>query len=280
MSGISGESSASEQSVPRRAALAQGFTLAELLVVIAILGVLFAVVVSALARAKVSAQRIVCMNNVKQWVSAAHLYAQENEDFLPREAGVDGINSWEVTASSTNRDVWYNALAETMLIVPMAQYAQTPSWQQDFYVSGKIFHCPRARFAAVAATYPNFSLAMNSKLMREFEATPTGGARAPRSCKLVEVKAPDRTALFLDGGVAEEERLCAYQAPFTGQPKAFANQFPGRHNQGGNIGFADGHVRTLRGKDVVDMNPTSVYRGRAIFPPGEVVWRDDPRLVP
>jgi prepilin-type processing-associated H-X9-DG protein/prepilin-type N-terminal cleavage/methylation domain-containing protein len=258
----------------------RAFTLLELLVVCGILAVLFAFVVSAVARAKIAAHRIVCMNNLKQWASAAHLYANENEDYLPREAAVDGINSWEMTAASTNRDVWYNALAETMAITPMAQYAQTPSWQQDFYASGKLFHCPRARFAPVAATYPNFSLAMNSKLMRDFEASPTSGGIGARSCKLGEIKAPDRTALFLDGGVPDEERLCAYQAPFTGQPKAFASQFPGRHNHGGNIAFADGHVRTMAGKDVVEMNPTSVHRGRAIFPPVEVVWRHDPSLVP
>jgi prepilin-type N-terminal cleavage/methylation domain-containing protein/prepilin-type processing-associated H-X9-DG protein len=258
-----------------------GFTLLELLVVSAILAVLFGLIVSAVARAKMSAQRIVCMNNLKQWAAATHVYANENDDLLPRESAVDGINSWEMTGSSTNHDVWYNALAETMLIMPMTQYAQTPSSQQDFYSDGRIFHCPRARFAPISATYPNFSLAMNSKLMRDFErADPTSAAVGSNSRRLSEMKAPDRTALFLDGGVPEEERLCSFQAPYTGQPKAFASQFPGRHNRGGNIAFVDGHVRTLPGKDVVDMDAASVFRGRAIFPYGEVVWRHDPTLVP
>jgi prepilin-type N-terminal cleavage/methylation domain-containing protein/prepilin-type processing-associated H-X9-DG protein len=260
---------------------ASGFTLLELLVVTAMVAILAAMVASALARARFAAHRIVCMNNLKQWSGGAHVYAQENDDFFPREAAVDGINSWEMTGASTNRDVWYNALADTMIITTMAQYAQTPSSQQDFYANGKIFHCPRARFAALAATYPNFSLAMNSKLMRDFEGTePTSSTVGTGRCRLGAVKAPDRTALFLDGGVPGEERLCPYQAPFTGQPKAFASQFPGRHNHGGNIAFVDGHVRTLAGKEVVEMNPASVHRGRAIFPPVEVVWRHDPALVP
>ena len=154
-----------------------GFTLVELLVVLAIMAVLFGLVASAVARAKMSAQRIVCLNNLKQWGTATHVYANENDDLLPRETAVDGINSWEMTGASTNRDVWYNALAETMLITPMEHYAQTPSSQQEFYLDGKIFHCPRARFAPISATYPNFSLAMNSKLMRDFERTdPTSAA--------------------------------------------------------------------------------------------------------
>jgi prepilin-type N-terminal cleavage/methylation domain-containing protein len=258
------------------------FTLIELLVVIAILVILAALITGGVSRAKMAAQRVVCMNNLKQWGYAAYLYAHDNDDNLPREAAVDGINSWEMTAYSTNRDVWYNALAETAGVPTMASHAQTPSSQQDFYAAGTIFHCPRARFSPVAATYPNFSLAINSKLMRDFEdrTSPTDGPSTNSwAGKLGEIKVPDRTALFLDNGIPGEERLCAFQLAYTGQPKAFASQFPGRHNRGGNILFAAGHVLTMPGKDVVDMNAGSVNRGRAIFP-GEVIWRHDPALVP
>jgi prepilin-type processing-associated H-X9-DG protein len=163
----------------------------------------------------------------------------------------------------------------------MAQYAQTPSSQQDFYSSGEVFHCPRARFSDIAATYPNFSLAINSKLMPDFEAKePTPSVFSSAGQKLADIKIPDRTALFLDNGIPGEERLCSYQTPYTGQPKAYASQFSGRHNRGGNIAFADGHVATLVGRDVVEMNPASIFRGRAIYPPNEVIWRHDPALVP
>jgi prepilin-type N-terminal cleavage/methylation domain-containing protein/prepilin-type processing-associated H-X9-DG protein len=257
------------------------FTLAELLVVIAIIAILATLLIGGVSRAKLAAQRVACMNNLKQWGYAAHLYAHENEDALPRESAVDGINSWEMTAYPTNSDVWYNSLAETAAVPAMAYYAQTPSSQQDFYANGKIFHCPGARFSPVSATYPNFSLAINSKLMRDFEdrTEPTAGARVNWAGKLGEIKVPDRTALFLDNGIPGEERLCSFQSAYTGQPKAFASQFPGRHNRGGNILFVDAHVLTLPGKNVVDMDATSVNRGRAIFP-GEVIWRHDPALVP
>src|SRR6266850_8133387 len=52
-----------------------GFTLVELLVVAAILGVLFALLLGSLARGKMAARRVACMSNLKQWGSAAHLYA-------------------------------------------------------------------------------------------------------------------------------------------------------------------------------------------------------------
>ncbi len=253
-----------------------GFTLLELLVVMAIVAILAAMVLGAVARAKPASQCVTCINHLKQWGYAAQLYANDHEDRLPREAALDGINTWEMTGASTNRDVWYNALPETAAITRMDQYSQTPSSQQAFYSAGKIFHCPRARFPEVSATYPIFSLAMNSKLMADYESFGEGAG----ICKLGSIKVPVKTALFLDNGIPGEQQLCPFQAPYTGAPKSFANQFPGRHSRGGNIAFCDAHVLTLAGTRVVDMEPTSIFRGRAIYPPTDVIWCADPAMVP
>ena len=257
------------------------FTLMELTVVIMIMVILAALILTGTAHAKMAAQRITCINNLKQWGCAAHLYAIDNADHLAREAAVDGINTWEMTGARTNRDVWYNALAEMAGIPTLAWYSQTPSSQQDFYSSGKMFHCPSARFTAVSATYPNFSLAMNSKLMRDFEERTEPGPPEEDlwGRKLGEIKVPDRTALFLDNGIPGEQRFCEFQSVYNGEPKAFANRFPARHGQAGNILFVTGRVQTMPCREVVDTDPASIYRGRALFP-GEVIWRHDPGLVP
>jgi prepilin-type N-terminal cleavage/methylation domain-containing protein len=64
--------------------LKTAFTLIELLVVIAIIGILAALLLSAVSSAKERAIRIKCLSNIKQFDLALLSYAQDNNERLPR----------------------------------------------------------------------------------------------------------------------------------------------------------------------------------------------------
>jgi prepilin-type N-terminal cleavage/methylation domain-containing protein len=93
----------------------QGFTLIELLVVIAIIGILSALILTAVSKAKNSASKVTDINNLRQIVIALQVYASDQNDAVPPPnwdnggfSGTQGTNTgWlyavDLSATGTNR---------------------------------------------------------------------------------------------------------------------------------------------------------------------------------
>ena len=83
----------------------RAFTLIELLVVIAVIAILASLLLPVLSNSKQTAQAASCLSNLKQWGFATQLFADENDDLLPKDGTPNGTSTSEG---------WYNDLPRTL----------------------------------------------------------------------------------------------------------------------------------------------------------------------
>jgi prepilin-type N-terminal cleavage/methylation domain-containing protein len=235
----------------------RGFTLIELLTVIATIAVLAALLLPILSKAKVKAQRTMCLSNLRQLGFAWVLYRDDNSDYLAES--YPGV-------ADDNPEVWVKGnMKKPNEATDLDLIRQGKLFQYN--QSAGIYHCAadRAQVTAGGKTVPTVrSYSMNCFMgARDPHGSPipsTAGAYVPFYAKYSEIPHPEQSWVLVE----EDERSINDGFFVTDPTGQIWFDFPAisaaRHNFSYVLNFADGHSAIWRVRDerskVVCLNKT------------------------
>jgi prepilin-type N-terminal cleavage/methylation domain-containing protein len=267
----------------------RGFTLIELLVVIAIIAILAAMLLPALAKAKVSAQGVQCMNNGNQMMKAWIMYAGDNNDKCVNNYGV---TQSEGAATDGKYNTWCSDVMD-WYAVANSEDTNTALLRLGLlgqYMAGSVqsYKCPADQYLSSAQTQAGYTARVRSYSMNDFLGLFSDGPDNtyqgknefntgwPQYLKTASIPQPANIYCFLDEH--PDSINDAYfdtgtqQAPSDATPTWDGSDVPASyHNAACGFAFTDGHSeihKWLNPKTVTPIDPSANDPVTSYTPPG------------
>jgi len=212
----------------------RGFTLIELLVVIAIIAILAAMLLPALNSAKNRAQMAYDLNNNRQILLGAHLYAGEFQEYMPQPGWLTSVACW-----AADKDIPLGPTAN--LTACEAKLADQLTWYRNgqlfpYVKTEKVLMCPAdktrdLKFFSRGEYLTSYT--WNGAVV----AYPARGATIPRAYKLNQFRADAILEWETD------ENRSEFFNDFANYPD---EGISGRHGKGAVVGLFGGGAERLR----------------------------------
>lgn len=199
----------------------RGFTLIELLVVITIISILLAILLPALAKARMSAEKVKCMTHLNQMYKCFACYAMDYKGYWP-----------PVRKNGSGNDYWY------LLLFPYTSQQNVSENSYHALLHKSIFRCPSVSSELLASNKPGYGL--NGVLQASIYGNPVGDhlTKPVNPLMIPSYPSPSQWPLVADkiGFLLRSTSV---------------NDYNFIHMKSANILFCDGHVSSVKKADYV-----------------------------
>jgi prepilin-type N-terminal cleavage/methylation domain-containing protein/prepilin-type processing-associated H-X9-DG protein len=236
----------------------RGFTLIELLVVIAIIAILAAILFPVFARAREKARQTSCMSNVKQLALGLMMYSQDYDEKWPFMTYADcfdtSSNTWKPGAFPWTQTVQPYVKSTQIGVCPsdsqracMAKIGGSSGNYDEIFIA--VFGRAPATADEASRMWP-WSYATNINLGPVYGNATQAAISHPAQCLLLG-----------DYGRGAYTYSVFYMSFGYGTNTGYNPdrwEAGGRHNEGRNYAFCDGHAKWLKDLSGIKGNQTSI----------------------